>query len=168
MFVCNFKINKKRFMLYFKILLIVFIISIMLLTIFFIFKDTDNQSTAKLNHIDVDSSNYTNFLKESHEDINKYLGNEVRITGYVYRLPDFLDNQFVLARTMLINSNSQAVVVGILCECNDAQNYKDYTWITVSGIVDKGEYHGEIPILRINEIKDSKVPEDEFVYEPID
>ena len=112
--------------------------------------------------------NYTNFLKECHENINKYLDKKVKITGYVYRLPDFSDNQFVLARTMLINSNSQAVVVGILSEFENAKDIKDYSWIEISGTIVKGNYYGELPILKANEIKETQTPEEEFVHEPTD
>ena len=69
---------------------------------------------------------------------------------------------------MLINSNSQAVVVGMLCECENAKDYKDYEWVSISGIVEKGDYNGPIPEIKVFEIKKSEIPEDEFVYEPID
>lgn len=167
MFVYNFSLNKKSYIKVFKYILIILAIIILVFSIYTIFtynKTTENSSKV----IELDSSNYTNFLKESHEDLNKYIGKEIQLTGYVYRLPDFADDQFVLARTMLINSNSQAVVVGILCNSNNAKDFEDYSWVTVRGTVYKGNYHGEIPMLDILEIKKSQTPDDEFVSEPVD
>lgn len=172
MFVCNFKINKKKFMKTFKISILILAILILVISIISIFKDSDNDNSISENQqnqlIKIESGNYTNFLKDCHENMNKYLGSNVNITGYVYRLPDFTDNQFVLARTMLINSNSQAVVVGILSESDCAKKFNDYCWVEVSGQIEKGNYFGELPILKITDIKETKTPEDEFVYEPTD
>lgn len=83
-------------------------------------------------------------------------------------MPDFSDNQFVLARTMLINSNRQAVVVGILCEYNQPTNFENYSWVELSGIVENGYCHGDIPILKIKEIKKANIPSDELVEYPTD
>ena len=172
MFVCNFKINKKMFMKIFNTSILILAILILVISIISIFKNSDNGNSISENQqnqlIKIESSNYTNFLKDCHENMSKYLGSNVNITGYVYRLPDFKDNQFVLARTMLINSNSQAVVVGILSESDCAKKFNDYCWVEVSGQIEKGNYFGELPILKITDIKETKTPEDEFVYEPTD
>ena len=68
----------------------------------------------------ISAKNYTNILKTVHENIDSYVGKKINFTGYVYRVLDLQDNQFVLARDMIINSNSQTVVVGFLCECDTA------------------------------------------------
>lgn len=44
--------------------------------------------------------NYTNVLKEVHENLDTYLGQKICYTGYVYRVSDLQENQFVLARDM--------------------------------------------------------------------
>lgn len=58
------------------------------------------------------SNQYTNVLKEVHENIDEYIGKEITFVGYVYRINYLADNQFVLARNMIINPASQTVVVG--------------------------------------------------------
>ena len=83
-------------------------------------------------------------------------------------MPDFTNNQFVIARTMLFDSDTKAVVVGILCESDSAGNYKDYDWVTIEGIVGKGNYKGEMPIVKVQNITKANVPEDEFVHLPSD
>ena len=93
-------------------------------------------------------------------------GQKVNITGYVYRLYDFEDTQFVIARDMLINSNNQSLVVGFLCDYKKGVDYKDGTWINITGRITKGNYHGDIPVLEIVEINPCDKPNDEFVYPP--
>ena len=86
--------------------------------------------------------------------------------GYVYKLVDFSDTQFVIARDMIISSDYQSVIVGFLCEYKDISNFKEGTWVEVTGEVTKGDYHGDMPILKITELKETTKPNDEFVYPP--
>ena len=76
------------------------------------------------------------------------------------------DNQFVLARDMIINSSSQFVVVGFLCELDNAKDFADNTWVNITGEITKGDYHGDMPIIRITEIKSVDTPSEEYVYPP--
>ena len=68
---------------------------------------------------------------------------------------------------MIINSNSQTVVVGFLCEYDDAKNFPDNTWVQITGEIIKGDYHGDI--IKINNIKIVDKPsQEEYVYPPDD
>ena len=60
----------------------------------------------------------------------------------------------------------QAVVVGFLCYLNGAEKYEDGSWVEIEGVISKGEYHGEIPIIKITNIKEVNTPSDEYVYPP--
>ena len=67
--------------------------------------------------VTLEKDSYTNILQAVHEDLNEYVGIKIKFSGYVYRLIDFDENQFVLARDMIINEDgTQYVVVGFLCE----------------------------------------------------
>lgn len=122
--------------------------------------------------LEVNTNNYTSILKDSYENIDKYVGKKLKFTGFIYRLYDFNENQFVLAREMIINTNefnsnaNHAVIVGFLSEYQDIKNYKDGAWVKVEGIIEKGNYHGNIPILKIKSITETNIPSDEFVYPP--
>ena len=67
---------------------------------------------------------------------------------------------------MLINSDSQSVVVGFLCSYDKAKDLKNGTWVNISGKIIKGYYHDEIPVIDINTIKETSKPEEEYVYPP--
>ena len=104
-----------------------------------------------------------------HENLNEYVGIKIKFSGYVYRLIDFDENQFVLARDMIINEDgTQYVVVGFLCEYNKAKEFSDNSWVEITGEIIKGDYHGDMPIIKITEIKNTNKPNDELVYPPDD
>ena len=172
MFIYNFKLDGNKL---FRFLMFGILIVIIIVTIFSVYKTFFSNTTVKINDnlktsdiIEIDSSNYTNVLKAVHDNIDEYVGKNIKFTGYVYRVYDFEDNQFVLARDMIINSNFQSLIVGFLCNSSEASNYSNDTWITVTGQIVKGYYHGDIPVIEIKDIEETSVPTDEYVYPPDD
>lgn len=170
MFICNFKVNSKN------ILKIGFIIAIIISVIFFIISTikifkasnifTTNDEIPKSNIYTITASNYTNVLKTVHENLANYIGQKIEFEGYIYKVPDINSNQFILARDMIINSNLQTLVVGFLCEYKDSINLKEKTWVKIEGEIQKGNYNGEIPIIKIISLNKINKPSDEYVYPP--
>ncbi|MCI8412220.1 MAG: hypothetical protein HFJ40_07355 [Clostridia bacterium] len=171
MFVYNIKINgSKTFKIIFScmIILLIFIILMVMLKIFKGASNSENNSTCmpKNNIAKIDSKNYTNILKVVHENIDTYVGKKINFTGYVYRVLDLNENQFVLSRDMVISSDYQSVIVGFLCEYNKAKDFEDNTWVEVTGEITKGDYHGDMPIIKVTDIKKVDKPNEEYVYPP--
>lgn len=171
MFVCNFKLNGKKA---FKIIFIILFILILVMCSVGIYKifnkkgrETTNSECIPIGKINaISASNYTNVLKTVHENLNDYVGMKIKFTGFVYRLDDFTNSQFVLARQMIVSSDMKAVVVGFLCHLNEAEKYNDGAWIEIEGTITRGDYHGEIPVVEINKIKTVNTPNEEYVYPP--
>lgn len=174
MFVFNVKVNGSKIFKYFFIGVIVLLIIILGIVMCRIFNGANNSAKAKSclpkNEVSqITPQNYTNVLKTVHENIDSYIGKKISFTGYVYRVLDLQENQFVLARDMIINSNSQTVIVGFLCEYDIAKDFEDNTWVNVTGEILKGDYHGDMPIIRVTEIKKVDKPnKEEYVYPPDD
>ena len=116
--------------------------------------------------IEISPNNYTNVLKTVHEDLDSYIGKTIHFSGFVYRVFDLSDTQFVLARNMIIDADNRSVVVGFLCNYNDAKNFADTTWVDVTGTIIKGSYHGDMPIIEVTDMHKTDCPSDEFVYPP--
>lgn len=170
MFIYNFKFDKRKIKKY-TIILGFILASIIIIFLCYrafkntyIFKVDDEINSKDVNEIT--SENYTNVLKSVHDDLETYTGQKVKITGFIYRVFDFNSNQFVIARNMIISSDFQAVVVGFLCESNEACNYSDGQWIEIEGEIIKGNYHGEVPVIKVNKIIPVNIPEDMYVYPP--
>lgn len=111
-------------------------------------------------------NNYTNILNSVHNDIDTYLGQRISFSGYVYRVYDLKDTEFVLARDMIVSSDFQTVVVGFLCSLDNANEFTNGTWVQITGKITKGYYHGDIPVIEIENIKNVDKPKDELVYPP--
>ena len=94
MFVFNLKVNKNGAS---KIIMVIFVIICISLVIASIFKMTSEMNNEDKNFVNdkIPSSdiailtpeNYTNVLKEVHDDLSTYLGQKISFSGYVYRVP---------------------------------------------------------------------------------
>ncbi len=171
MFIYNLKVDGNKLGKIFLGILLGIIIIITIIVIYRIlgnnfFKTSDNVETATIQELTV--NNYTNVLKTVHDNIDEYTGMKIKFSGYIHRMTDFTENQFVLARDMVISSDFQTVIVGFLCECNEINQYADCTWVEIEGEITKGNYHGEMPILRITKINAIDTPKDVYVYPPDD
>ena len=171
MFIYNIKINGKA------IAKILFVIISIIITIYFClsayniynnsFKVKDQIENSDV--INITSQNYTNILKSVHDDINSYIGKKICFTGYVYRLLDFKETEFVLARDMIISSDMQTLIVGFLCDSKNVKEFENDSWVELTGEITKGSYHGDMPIIKVKEIKEIEKPEkDIYVYPPDD
>ena len=171
MFVYNLKINGLktfRFIIIFIILIALLVLSLSIYNFYFRSKFIINDNIPSNSISNIKPNQYTNILKQVYDNVDTYIGQSISFTGYVYKIDDFKDTQFVLARDMLINSDSQSVVVGFLCTHENAKNFKPGTWVNVTGKIIKGYYHDEIPVIDINKIEETEKPEEEYVYPPDD
>ena len=171
MFVYNLKINGSKTFKYIFISIVLVILIIVAAAIIRIFIGASNASQnspcSPMNGVSqISAKNYTNILKAVHDNIDNYVGLKIKFTGYVYRVPDLNKNQFILSRNMIISSDYKYVVVGFLSEYDKALDFKDGSWVEVTGEIYKGNYHGDMPILKITEIKNTNCPNEEYVYPP--
>lgn len=171
MFIFNFKVNGSKFI---KILMAVLFIIILIITFFICYKllvtnsETDDSCLPEDTVYELNTKNYTSVLQNVHNDIDTYVGQQIKFIGYVYRLYDFSEEQFVLARDMVVTSDFQTVVVGFLCHSVIASNFDDNTWVEVEGTITKGYYYGDMPIVEVENINEVEEPTDEYVYPPDD
>lgn len=169
MFVYNVKINGSKLFKIIFICMVILLIFILGAVCFKIFKGAANFDKTCLSGKDVckiAENNYANVLKTVHDNIDEYVGVKINFTGYVYRVIDLKDNQFILARDMIISSDFQSVVVGFLCECENAKDFEDNSWVEVTGEIYKGDYHGPMPIVKVTSINKTNKPNNEYVYPP--
>ena len=169
MFVYNLNINKNNIFRIIIVSILIFSILILCISMYNLYKRTSfivTDSIITSNVIEITPENYTQTLVDVYSNLNSYVGKSFNFTGYVYRLTDFKDSQFVLARDMLINSDSQSVVVGFLCNYKDTNKLKDKQWVNITGTVVKGYYHNEIPVIDITNLEEAKEPDTPYVYPP--
>ena len=166
MFICNLKLNKKAIKKIFIAICIIVLFSIISYSIYTIFFKNNSSVENGNSIIEINESNYANILKDANENIDDYIGYKVKITGYIYRLLDFDKNQFVIARDMKIDKINQTLVIGFLCEYSKASNFPDGTWVEIVGEIVKGNFNGDIAMLKIISIKETTPLQNPLVSMP--
>ena len=143
-----------------KTIIYILIAIAVLVALLFIYCNFLDSNTIKMN-----TDNFTNILKSSHEDPYSYVDKKIISSGYVFRANDFNENQFVVARDMLVGNN-ESRIVGFLYESDDIKNFESNEWVEVEGIFTVGDYHGAMPIIKVNKIKRITTPNEVFVLTP--
>ena len=172
MFIYNVKINGGKVLKTIIALLSMFILIVFFISIYRIFFASgkffvkDRYEASEVTQIEAE--NYTNILQAVHDNPDSYLGMKINFIGYMYRVFDFNEEQFVIARDMLINdSKTQSVVVGFLCQYKDADEFEDGTWVNLTGVIELGKYHNEeIPVINVIDLEQAEKPENPFVNIP--
>ena len=107
MFIYNLKINGGIALKIIIAILSIFMLIVFGISIYRIFftsgKFVVNDKMTAKDVTEIQTENYTNILKAVHDDPDSYIGMKVNFTGYIYRVLDFKDEQFVISRDMFIN-----------------------------------------------------------------
>ncbi len=156
MFVVNFKLDFK------KILIGSIVIALFVATIMEFGTKTSSVNSNISNYdFDLNDENYTSILKTIHENIHENLGKTIHLSGFVYRMPDFKENYLVCGRNTI--SNNEDKVAGILCDYSEAKSIIDNEWVEITGVIIKGNYNGDMPIIKVGSLKKITAPANTFV-----
>ena len=88
-----------KYLLRFSIFIL---ITLILLSIYILI-----QLSAKNNIIHVTANNYPKILDEVHSNIDKYIGKQISVSGYVYVQDDFQKENFVIAASRYADANDK-------------------------------------------------------------
>ena len=159
MFICNFKINKKT--IFFFVILIAIITSLFLQFSDSFFKEVPDITKENVDII-ITKENYMKEIKNIHENMDKVINKKIKMSGFVFRMPDFNENIFVCGRNIIINSEDK--IAGALCYLENNQRFQDDTWVEIYGTLSKGTYNDkQMPIIKIEKINQIETPKDTYV-----
>ncbi|HWO96075.1 MAG TPA: TIGR03943 family protein [Bacillus sp. (in: firmicutes)] len=95
-----------------------------------------------------------------------FAGKEIELTGFVYREPDFNENQFVIARFGLSCCVADASVYGMLGEVEGAEKLGVDQWVKIKGTLTTTEYNSiRLPYIKISKFEKIEAPPTPYVYE---
>ena len=157
MFVCNMKLNFK------KILIITVVIIVAVALFFEIFNMLNSNSSERFDYV-LDTDNFTEILKTVHDNIDANLGKTIKLSGFVFKLPDFKEGYFVCGRNMILDDDEK--VVGFLCSYNGELELTDSEWVEITGKIIKGYYMDDMPVIEITSINKITAPVNTFVKTP--
>lgn len=106
------------------------------------------------NMIIITPNNYIEILDDSHNFIDNYVGKKIIVSGYVYILPEFSENRFVLAQNVSLDpsSPSTAFIAGFLCENGTNYQFSSNETIKIKGTFTKGTFNNlDYPIIYFEE-----------------
>lgn len=156
MYICNLKINIK------KILIICLIISIAI-TLALEIIDMNKPKNISYDY-ELTNENFTTILKSVHENIDDNIGKTIKLSGFVFTLPDFKDENFVCGRDMILGGEEK--VVGFLCEYTGNTEIAESEWVEITGKIIKGYYMGDMPVIQIDSLNKITAPANTFVDAP--
>jgi len=106
------------------------------------------------NTIIITPDNYIEILDDSHNFIDKYVGKKIIVSGYVYVLPEFSSNRFVLAQNVALDPSSPSTgfIAGFLCENGTNYQFTSNETIKIKGTFTKGTFNDlDYPIIYFEE-----------------
>lgn len=131
-------------------------------------EDQENLKAELLNSekIIVDDDRYLAILDILHNHQQLFIGKEVEILGFVYKEPDFKENQLAIARFGMSCCVADALVYGIFSTMEKAQSVQEDEWVRVTGTLSTTHLQErELPYLQISQVEKVEQPENPYVYE---
>ena len=156
MFVCNFKLDLKKILLFCFVIAIVIVVTIEGANIF-------GKSNISYDYV-LDDNNFTNYLKSIHDNTPANIGKTIKLSGFVFTLPDFKDTNFVCARNMILDNEEK--VVGFLCEYDKAYELLENEWVEITGTIIHGYYMTDMPVIKVENIKKITAPVNTYITPP--
>ena len=123
------------------------------------------ETFAQQEMIEVTDENFLDVMSLLDSHLGELIGKEIEMTGFIYREPDFNDQQFVVARFSIICCVADASIYGTLVESESRTSLENNTWVTVRGVVSKRQYHDRIiPAIELDKLTVIDEPSIPYVY----
>ncbi|MEL6152254.1 MAG: TIGR03943 family protein [Chloroflexota bacterium] len=114
-----------------------------------------------------ENRNILDWLREfnSSTDYDVFNGQPANVSGFVYREPDFAENQFMVARFTVSCCVADASALGLPVFADNAGEFETGEWVQVGGTVQVDEFTGEVlPIINSSNIERIELPEHPYLY----
>ncbi len=88
----------------------------------------------------ITKDNYYQIYNSIYDNIDKYTGRNIQVSGYIYRENGYENDQFVLAQDLMWCCAADIAVIGFFCEYNNASEFETGFWYELSGRIEKSLY----------------------------
>lgn len=135
-----------------------------------IFKNDENdKKDNKDDVIEVNESNYLKIVEDMEQNIDKYKGKRILITGFVFKEKSFKEDEFVVARALISCCAADSEFIGLMCKWKDSNELADNSWVKIQGIIDTTTYKENggtsiIPSILVKKIEKVDKPKNEYIY----
>ncbi len=113
----------------------------------------------------MDDDNFYAWLNELYESLDDYVDKEITFTGFVFRLDEFNETQFVGARMLMVCCAADMQLIGLFSEMEKAHDLEEEGWYHFKGQIEAMTYGGDrIPGVRIKSFEKIDPPRRAYVY----
>lgn len=125
----------------------------------------DSKLTVRDNTIIINDDSFMAWVDELFMNIGKYEGHKVEIVGSILKDGTFKQNEFIVARLLMVCCAADMQPVGFLCRYDKASELEVDSWAKIKGVIKYEEVNGEeMPIIELENIENVDKPENEFLY----
>lgn len=115
--------------------------------------------------LEVNDDNYVELTYDTFENLDKYIGTQVQVSGFVYKDNKMKKDEFIIGKYCMSCCTADLSLLGFLNKYGQSDKIKENEWYSVRGTIVKGAYDGDIvPEIEIQEIHQIPKPDDEYVY----
>lgn len=160
MFIINLKMDYK------KILFVCILCATLIAAVVeFGFDDTSIFTNANVDefYYNINEDNFVTTLKLIHDNIDENIGRSIKVSGFVYTLPDFNNDFYVCGRYLETDDSTQ--VAGYLFNYTGEMELNENEWIEIYGTIIKGDYNGTVPVIKVDKINKIIAPANTYVKE---
>jgi putative membrane protein len=128
-------------------------------------ESVDNGLKLQGDTVVMDENNFVGWIQEISTSPEKYYEKKIQVTGFVFKDKQFKANEFVPARLMMACCAADLQPVGLLCRYDKASEFKNDSWVRLSGTIKQGTFQGQkTPIIVAESVGNSTKPANEYVY----
>lgn len=128
-------------------------------------QDEDDNLSRKNNVIEVDYDNFLRSIDKLQENADKYEGQEIEITGFVYKDKKLKDNEFIIGRFVMACCAADLQVEGIECDSNNLGTYDNDTWVKLEGKIKTETVNYEVkPVIVVEHVEKDPNPKTAYLY----
>jgi putative membrane protein len=128
-------------------------------------EDDDDNLSRKNNVIEVDANNFLRSIDELQGNADKYEGQEIEITGFVYKDKKLKDNEFTIGRFVMACCAADLQIEGIKCDSNNLETYDNDTWVIIKGKIKTETVNYAVkPVIVVEHIEKDPNPKTEYLY----
>lgn len=115
--------------------------------------------------INIRSENFISDITELGSNLDKYVGKQIKISGYLFKDKDLTFDRYIVSRLYMYCCAADAFPVGPILKDNKDPLIKPNTWVSVEGTIEKIDIDG-MSLIQINptHIEKADEPDDIYVY----
>lgn len=113
----------------------------------------------------VTDDNFVALIAQIYENPEKFVGKDISMLGFVVRDDDFSFRQIGIVRYVITCCIADAMPFGLLCNYENASNFKDGTWLEISGTIEMVTLRNtNFAAVKIKSVQTAKEPQMPYVY----